>query len=353
MWVGQPILRYMTTLQRGAQPSTANSITLSSGDADRIRRAIEDGLSDNTLRAYTSQMRQYKAWLIMRGESTTDLANIFSDLTVAAYLTHLHEQGSSPSKIESARAAIVHEAGEHGYAEALRGSEGLRRALRGVRRTGRRSWRALKARALSPSEVRRLVDACVQDSTLAGLRDRALILLGVSAGLRSSDLITLQHGDVRQVEQGIDLTIRYSKTNSLPVVIPIARLDEAHASVCPVRAIQAYMNAIEALHGVMEEDTHLFRAIRRGGFAMSLDQMSAEACTDIICKRAQQAHVEIEGLSSHSMRSTFATNSLAAGIPESSVARVGRWSSLTVLRGYDRSTRWSGQVASGWLGMSD
>jgi hypothetical protein len=46
----------------------------------------------------------------------------------------------------------------------------------------------------------------------------------------------------------------------------------------------------------------------------------------------------------------MATTAYAAGVPEREIARLGRWRSVSILRGYDASSRWA-DPASVRLGL--
>ena len=68
-----------------------------------------------------------------------------------------------------------------------------------------------QAAALTTPEIRKLVPAC--GPGLAGLRDRALILIGFAGALRRSELVALQHKHVIWTARGISLRIARSKTS--------------------------------------------------------------------------------------------------------------------------------------------
>jgi site-specific recombinase XerD len=60
---------------------------------------------------------------------------------------------------------------------------------------------------------------------LAGLRDRALLLLGFAGAFRRSELVALDVADLEESECGLCVTIRHSKTDQerQGVTIAIAR----------------------------------------------------------------------------------------------------------------------------------
>jgi site-specific recombinase XerC len=69
------------------------------------------------------------------------------------------------------------------------------------------------------------------------LRDRAILLLGWSGALRRSEIVGLDRADLRFVKQGVEITLRRSKTNQEGdherVAIPLGPDGRA----CPVCAL--------------------------------------------------------------------------------------------------------------------
>lgn len=322
-----------------ATPGTLVRVTAEHEES--IREALENSLAASTRRAYASHWRSFSAWCAVHGYSETML----SPLTVTAYLSTLASR--SPSTVESSRAAILYYA-DSSSAEVLRSHEGLRTALSGVRRTTRRSHTTSKARALESTEIRSMV-AASSGNTPAEVRNRALFLVMIALGLRGSDAVGLDLADVRRVPSGMVVTVRYSKTSDIPVDLALSSVDDA--SMCPVVALSAWMNILSALEPAgVAEGASLFRAVRRGGWNISGTRLSVDAVGDAIRRMAEKALVSTEGLSSHSCRSTYATRSLAAGIPRSEVQRTGRWSSEAVMSGYVRSQEMWSRPASSWLG---
>ena len=99
-------------------------------------------------------------------------------------------------------------------------------SCRGIRRKhGTRSLR--KAQPLELDPLARLLEP-IDTTTLAGLRDRALLLLGFAAALRRSELVALDVEDLEfDAARGLLVTIRKSKTDQeragAQVAVPYAR----------------------------------------------------------------------------------------------------------------------------------
>jgi integrase len=104
--------------------------------------------------------------------------------TVAAYLSHLADQGRKASTIARRGAAIGYRHRCAGH-EPPTNSEGVKATMRGIRRTIGVS-KSQKA-AATASVVRQMIDTCPEDK-LIGLRDRALISFGLASAMRRSEL---------------------------------------------------------------------------------------------------------------------------------------------------------------------
>ena len=172
--------------------------------------------------------------------------------------------------------------------------------LSGIRRRPGTAPAAPGQRRSTSGRSSRLL-AELDTSTLAGLRDQALLLLGFAAALRRSELVAL---DVEHLAfttaRGLLVTIASSKTDQeragATVAVPYAR---ARNNRCAVRALRAWLQAAGIHRGPV------FRRMRRG------DTLSAERLTDqsvalIIKRRAKAAGLGPEQLSGHSLRAGYA-----------------------------------------------
>jgi integrase len=158
-------------------------------------------------------------------------------------------------------------------------------------------------------------------------RDRAMLLIGVGAAMRISELVGLNVGDIVQADRGLHVYVRRSKTDQhgegdLRGVSPAARIVR-----CPVDAWRAWL----ALRGTREGPA--FVAIKRSG-ELSDVRLSDSGARRIIARRAAAAGLTL--VTSHSMRATFATLAVEQRKPLHKIAQQGGWASYDTLRGYIR-----------------
>jgi site-specific recombinase XerD len=314
------------------------------GDLASVGRYVEASKADNTRRAYQSDVRAFDAWATGRGIDPTLPVD---PLVVATWLSSLADGGASTKTIERRLSGLADAHRSAGHPSPS-DSEGVRQVMRGIRRSAARAGRRpRKARALSAQQVRALVEDL--PAGLAGVRDRALILTAFALGLRASDVCWLDVTDLAPAGHGgLDVTVRFSKTDQAGEGEVLALAPGVREGTCPVRALQAWTAALAA-RGVV--DGPLFRSVGKGvGERLGAKRIVTSSMRLVLHRAAARAGVSLEALSPHSLRRGMATTAYAAGVPEREIARVGRWKSVTVMRGYDASSRWA-DPASARLGL--
>ena len=201
--------------------------------------------------------------------------------------------------------------------------------MSGIRREhGTRPLRRAAPLELDP--LARLFEP-IDTATLAGRRDRALLLLPFAAALRRSELVALDAEDLSfDAACGLKIMIRKSKRDQerggATVAVPYARAGNR----CAVRALQAWLHAAGIHRGPV------FRQMRRGD-TLTDRRLSDQSVALIVKRRAQAAGLPTALLSGHSLRAGYATAAAAAGVEERRIANVTRHKNLAVLRGYIRA----------------
>lgn len=275
--------------------------------------------ADATRKAYASDMRRFRRWCETHG---TDVLPA-SIATVAAYLADLARERKRVSTIDRACAAIA-------YAHRLGGltppteAEPVKAVLSGIRR---RTGVAVERKAPATGRALHSMLKRIDLSTLRGLRDRALLLIGFAAALRRSELVALEVNDLERTPEGLLVHIRRSKTDQggqgHVIAVP------AGSKLRPVQAVDEWIAAAGLTGGP------LFRQIRKGG------RLQERALTDhsvalIIKRRAKAARLDPDLFSGHSLRAGMVTSALEAGADLLKVMAVTRHTSVQTLQGYDR-----------------
>jgi Phage integrase, N-terminal SAM-like domain len=201
---------------------------------DATAALIAEAVPENTALAYRSRWRSFEAWCARAGR----VALPATAQTVAAYLTHLAtERGLKATSVDAHLTAIraVHRGAGVTAPDALTARKVVGAARRReAARDGRYGPR--KAVPVMAADLSAIAAAC--DETAAGLRDRAIVLLGFALLARRSELAALNLSDVELVPgEGVAVTVRSSKTDQSARGV-IRRIHyAANERVCPVRAV--------------------------------------------------------------------------------------------------------------------
>jgi integrase/recombinase XerD len=255
---------------------------------------LERGLSRNTLQAYRSDLLQFRAFLDRRGLSAQQARH--GDL--AAFLSEL-ASGPPPAaaatlgrKVACLRSFYRHLRRE-GVIEHDPTAE-----LRGPRKSQR------LPRVLSRDEVGRLLGE-PKGTDPCALRDRALLETMYACGLRASEAIGLELGDIDLQEGVLCARGKGSKER----IVPIGR--EARA------ALESYCRrGRPALLGAGAERSRAGDGAGRGGERLFLNRrgsgLTRQGLYKIVQGHARGAGLH-EKMSPHTLRHTFATHLLAGG----------------------------------------
>ena len=283
-----------------------------------VRAYLSAEKSDNTRRAYASDFAHYTAWC-----DAHDLRAMPGDpVSVARYIAELADCGLKASSIERRCAAIryAHKAAGH---EPPTGAEGVKAVLRGIRRS-----KGVKPTRKAPADAAAIGAMLEQlPATLAGIRDRALLLIGLSAALRRSELVDLKVNDVERRGAGVILHIRRSKTDQEGrghrIPVPAGR------KLRPVAALEAWLEAACITQGP------IFREIDRHGH-VGQAALSGRSVARIVKRAARAAGLDEAIFSGHSLRAGFVTQALADGVDTLKAMKITRHADPRSLAIYDR-----------------
>jgi integrase/recombinase XerD len=246
---------------------------------------FERGLSRNTLEAYRSDLLQLGASLREQGVGVLEAQHVH----LAAFLAGLASGGEDRAPVAPAtiqrKAACLRSFYRHLRREGILDSDPTA-DLRAPRKSQR------LPQVLSRDEVQRLLG--VPRGTAPGaLRDRALLELMYACGLRASEAIGLDVGDL-DLRAGV---LRTRGKGSKERLVPIGR--EA------IAAVRVYLSHGRPILVGLRDEAHLFVNSRGGG-------LTRQGLYKIVQRHARAAGLEGR-MSPHTLRHTFATHLLAGG----------------------------------------
>lgn len=217
----------------------------------RVAARILGSIPEGTRWAYTADWTRFSAWCASAGRTPLPC----TPETLAEFISAMADQEYAPATLGRMLAAIcsIHRLGgqqspEDTAARAVIKSYRNERAAAGISNASRR------AAALSMRQLRELVAACEIPTKPGGpprrqmpvARDRLLLVLGWAMMARRGELHALDLGDVTEVENGLEVMVRRSKTDQSAhghlVAIPYGR----DPLTCPVRLWRTRTNLLAA-----------------------------------------------------------------------------------------------------------
>src|ERR1700674_1499818 len=153
--------------------------------------------------------------------------------------------------------------------------------------------------AFAKTQARKLLDLPAED-TIAGLRDRAILSVGLQVGLRRAEIAALKVGDLHQNRDN----------DSLRVMRKGRRRDALAINPQNAARIRAYLDAIG--HGADIEGP-LFRPLKHNGKQQKERRRMDPDAIDRVVRKYAAAFGLDRGHSAHSMRATFITTAVEKG----------------------------------------
>jgi integrase/recombinase XerD len=247
---------------------------------------FERGLSRNTLAAYRTDLLQFGSFLAERGRDATeaepaDLSDFLADLA----------QGDGNGRAACSTATVNRKAAcLRSFYRHLRREEAIEDDPAARLDTPRRGKRLPEV--LSYGEVQRLLAQPRGDEPVT-LRDRALLELMYASGLRASETIGLEIGDVH-LDHGI---VRARGKGSKERLVPIGGK--------AIAALRVYLRSARGKLVRVPEERKLFVNFRGG-------PLTRQGLYKIVLRHAKSAGLG-DRMSPHTLRHSFATHLLAGG----------------------------------------
>lgn len=173
----------------------------------------------------------------------------------------------------------------------------------------------------------------------AATRDRAVLLLGWSAGLRRSEIAGLTWADITPDPDGLVITLRRSKTDQTGEGRQVGIPRQAAADLCPVVALELWRQISNP-----EPAAPLFVTITKHA-KLGTKNISGHAVALIIQKRTQQAGL-VGQYRGHSLRKGLVQAASLAGVSDSAIMATTGHQSVNMLRRYQGTAGLVSRAAS-------
>ena len=269
---------------------------------------VERGLSDNTVQAYRRDLLRYQEYLGSRGIGS--LAEV-TRVDVEEFRRHLDHIGLAPASVTRCVVAVRN---LHRFAV---GSGQVQADVTAGMSPGTRSRRLPKA--LTMDQVESLL-AAPDTSTVEGLRDAALLELLYGTGARVSEVCALDVDDIRPVLDDPDLGLRLIGKGDKERIVPLG----SYAA----KAVDAWLIRGRPAWAEISNGEHALLLNTRGR------RLSRQSAWAVIRRAGEAAGLDVEHLSPHSLRHSYATHLLDGGADVRVVQELLGHSSVTTTQIY-------------------
>lgn len=275
------------------------------------RKGLEGAV--NTQRAYKADVKQFCDWC-----ATNDyIAVPVSVNTLCIYVSYLADF-SKWASINRKLAAIRKLHFLQGYELPSKDFQ-FKTVMEGIKRSiGVRQKQAPAFQLAFFKKQIKMMDI----STLTGLRNKAMVLLGFAGAFRRSELASIQLDNLLFSEDGILVTLPNSKTNQYGEAEEKAIFYSPDPQLCPVRTLENWIKTAKLTDS-------LFVRIRKG------DKLTNEQLSDKSVNSIFQAYFG-KDYSAHSLRASFITIAKINGADDSEIMRQTKHKTPQMIQRYTR-----------------
>ncbi len=321
---------------------------------DDLAADFRDSVAANTWRAYRSDLVDYGQWSSSAGLHWSTPA------TVAAYLRALEDAGAAYATIERRKTAIAKLIEAEGLHQAEPVEDPTKHpkvavTLKAIRR--RIGTDHDQAAALTADRLIQVLLA-IDDATLTGRRDIALLLVGFYGGFRRSELAGMRRHHLDIDDNGVAIRLPSSKgSQDKSVWVPIHRQPTSRWD--PLAALEDWLTAVD-IH--TSSPGVVWPRLTKGDTVYgSGPPISGDAINNLVIRRATAAGLQpvprypdgeddqptaepdqrALSYSAHSLRAGFITEAKNRGVEEADIMKHTRHKSIRQMRSYDRGSWWN------------
>lgn len=279
--------------------------------------ALNAAHSPNTVRAYKADLNNFSKWGGSLPSTPEEIASYMVDMVV--------DKGYRTSSITRALYALSHwHRAQHLYNPTA--DELVKQVRRGLRKT--HGQPPQQSEALELPQLREVISA-IGTATLIDLRDRALLTIGFFGAFRRSELVTLTLEQIKQVPEGIEISLSRSKANKFGELEIKPLVFANDSGICPITNLSNWVNAAGISEGPIFRRVSAHRNI-------GPDAISPQTLYNVIKIRVAAAGLPPENVSPHSLRAGFITTAYKAGKDRYRIKQVSGHKSDAVLDSYIR-----------------
>jgi len=287
--------------------------------AERTREYVQASVPATTQRAYAADWRAFSEFCRQHRLEPMPA----KPETVALFISERAGE-VKPGTIRRALAAIgkMHTVSQHPNPCTV---EPVPSTMRGIERT--HGSAAVGKAPANLAVVERMVGA-FPATTLDGLRNRALLLVGFAGAFRRSELVALRVEDLAWSPEGVVITVRQSKTDqegkTQQKAIPFVQ-----EGICAATALKVWLTAAGIKEGPV------YRPMTRAGTPRDT-ALNAQAVAVLIKSACAQTGLDAARYSGHSLRAGHVTEARSRGVADADTMSVTGHTRVETLNVYDR-----------------
>lgn len=297
------------------------SLKANSALSDKSRQRLGKSKSDNTIKAYSADWRDFTDWCTYHKVTALPAA----PETIVNYINDLADNAKA-NTVSRRITAISENHIAAGYdRDANPAKAGIVRfAISAIRRE-KGTFQHGKSPILL--ETVQLLAGNFTADDLPSLRDKALLLLGFAGAFRRSELVSVQAEDLTFTPQGLLVFIPRAKGDQFGQGSTIAIPFAPDAKICAVRAVKEWLDASGIKAGP------LFRPFTKSQTLRPV-QLSDKSVALIVKKHIKNAGLDEKDFAGHSLRRGFATSAAQHDIDTLSIMRQTRHKSEKMVHRY-------------------
>jgi site-specific recombinase XerD len=225
--------------------------------------------------------------------------------TILLYLQFLVDKGLKINTIRRRTAAIRYYHNNAGL-DSPTDQVVCKKMLRAV--TRQLGSQTNQKQAMYVDDLKKIIDL-IDDSTLTGKRDKAMLLLGFSGGFRRSEVVTLTVSQLHFSKEHLKVHLKRSKTDQTGKGLDKPILGHPDSPYCAVKAVKDWLKASKITSGAV------FRRIRR---EQKINLKEDKALSAVTYNNRLKHYCTMIGLDAsqyagHSLRSGFVTSAAIQG----------------------------------------
>ena len=283
---------------------------------------LKSSKANNTVRAYKSDFNDFGLFCAKNGFKSLPT----EPKIISLYLTYLSTKNIKMSTLKRRLVSIsvIHRLKGH-YIDTKHPS--IIENIMGIKRRKGSIQKGKKPILINNLKTIINVIDKYNEEEIKRLRDRSIILIGFSGGIRRNEIVSIDYDDLDFVQEGLKINVRRSKTDQFGEGFVKALPYFDNQLYCPVTSLKNWLNISKIDSGAV------FRRFNKGS-KLSEKRLTDQSVALLIKEYLNLAGIDSRNYSGHSLRSGFATSAAESGAEERNIMAMTGHKSTEMVRRY-------------------